>query len=367
MGWLSGWSNRVKITIDSGDISAALADFPILIYLSASSGIDSEDITFVFDEVGANSKKIAVTKDDGTTECYVEIDTWDAGNEKGWLWSKIPTISHTIDTDIYLYFDNSHADNDTYVGDTNSTTAENVWDANFLMVQHMKDATTSTILDSTSNDNDATKYAANEPIEETGKIGNSQLFDGVNDYGKITNVVVASPSELTISGWIKKGTGGTTYETALHQGTIYSIGSSSYWLGVDLNNDICATIGANVIGIGWNKGLTTTEAIVGQWYFVAAVWDGSVVKVYLDGVYADTQYDLVSYNNGITPTRFGSSIDATGNYKFGGSIDEVRISDVKRSDAWVKASYETGDDDLLTYGNEEKFSGVSAWLTMPTN
>jgi len=44
-GWLTGWDQRVKITIDSGDITANLTNFPVLIYLSASSGINSEDIT----------------------------------------------------------------------------------------------------------------------------------------------------------------------------------------------------------------------------------------------------------------------------------------------------------------------------------
>jgi len=356
MAWLQDWKKRIKITVDNTNIDSNLTHFPIQIFLGTSVGQTPSDVSCVFDELTSddNRKKIAVTKADGETQLYVEIEQWDDANEKAVLHCGITgdTLSGSADTDYYLYYDSAHVDNDSYVGDTNDVVSESVWDSNFKGVWHMADgASTSAIYDSTSNDNDATKKAANEPIEETGKIGNSQLFDGVNDYGKITNVVIASPSELTISGWIKKGSGGTTYETAFHQGTIYSIGSSSYWFGVCVSNYLTATIGANT-GAGWAAGKTTTIATVGQWYFIAAVWNGSVVKVYLDGAY-NKQYNLASYNNGITPTRFGSSIDATGNYKFGGSVDEVRISDTARSDDWIKANYYSQEDDLLTFGSEE--------------
>ena len=63
-GWLTGWDKRIKITIDQTDIDADLTNFPILVYLSSSSGRFSDDVTAVFTEVGANSKKIAVTTSD---------------------------------------------------------------------------------------------------------------------------------------------------------------------------------------------------------------------------------------------------------------------------------------------------------------
>ena len=68
--WLGGWDNRVKITIDSDDILSTLSDFPVLIYLSNSSGIFDEDVSFVFDKLQSdiNRKKIAVTQSDGITQ-----------------------------------------------------------------------------------------------------------------------------------------------------------------------------------------------------------------------------------------------------------------------------------------------------------
>ena len=78
--WLAGWSHRVEIAIDSDKIDESLVDFPVLLYLSTSSGLGSTDVSFIFDELGGNRKKVAVTTSDGTTQCYVEIEKWDSVN-----------------------------------------------------------------------------------------------------------------------------------------------------------------------------------------------------------------------------------------------------------------------------------------------
>lgn len=117
--WLDTWAKRIKITLDHNDIDADLVWFPILVHLSASSGPYNRDVTCVFDEVGANSKKIAITKGDGTTQLYVEIDHWDYENRKAWLWVSREgwVISATINTDLFLYYDNAQPDNTSFVGD----------------------------------------------------------------------------------------------------------------------------------------------------------------------------------------------------------------------------------------------------------
>ena len=208
-GWLTDWNKRIKITTDQTDIDADLTDFPILVYLSSSSGRNSDDVTAVFTEVGANSKKIAVTTSDGTTQCYVEIEKWDytgtPSTSKAWLWVKAPSVSGTVDTDFYLYYDNDQADNTTYVGAPNSTPAENVWDTNSKLVTHMRDdPDNSHIRDSTSNNNDGTKKAAGEPaVTTSGKIDDAQDFDGVDDYVQSSNnVSITGNSSRTTECWI---------------------------------------------------------------------------------------------------------------------------------------------------------------------
>ena len=140
-GWLTGWAKRIKSTIDSTDIDSDLTHFPVLVHLSSSAGYNNVDVTAIFSELGSNSKKIAVTKDDGTTQMYVEVEEWNytgtPSTSEAWLWvSKSDwTISSTANTDFYIYYDNNKADNTTYVGDPNSTPAENVcFGGNFGLV-----------------------------------------------------------------------------------------------------------------------------------------------------------------------------------------------------------------------------------------
>ena len=175
--WLNGWSHRVEITIDSDKIDATLADFPVLLYLSTSSGIDPDDVSFVFDELGAEKLKLAVTTSDGTTQCYVEIEKWDSVSRQAWLWVKVPNIASGADTTLYLYYDPTQPDNTTWVGETGTTPAQNVWDS-----------PTQAILDSTSHANNGAKKGANEPQQVDGQIGKAQDYDGIDDLVTLPDI-----------------------------------------------------------------------------------------------------------------------------------------------------------------------------------
>ena len=132
-----------------------------------------------------------------------------------------------------------------------------------------------------------------------------------------------------------KKTGGSTYECVLHHGNGTSIGASSYWFGVDNSDHLCATIGSSIVG--WDAGNTTTVVTYNEWYNLVASWDGSIVTVYINGIY-NKQYNLETYTNLTTSTRIGSSGDATG-YQFGGEVGEVWIYNKSLSSTEVLQNY----------------------------
>ena len=173
--------------------------------------------------------------------------------------------------------------------------------------------------------------------------GGSIDFDGSNDYATITDVIIASPTSLTVGGWFNRNGDGANYETVLHHSTNTSIGGSSYWFGLQADtNNICGTIGANVSGIGWAAGLTNVVANVGVWHHVITTWDGSNVRTYVDGVLKKT-YALSSYTNLTTPTRIGASGDGDG-YVMNASIANVFIS---------KNKHFTADEVLQNYNAQK--------------
>lgn len=182
---------------------------------------------------------------------------------------------------------------------------------------------TALVTDYSGDENHGTIETATSPTWiASGINGGAYDFDGSNDYIIIDNDFVSSPTSLTISSWFKKNGDGDNYECVLHKSSNTSIGASSFWLGLDDTDKLTATIGANT-GVGWAAGQTSIVANTGEWYHLAASWDGSVVKVYINGEY-NKQYSLSSYTDLSTPTRVGASSDGA-NYQFNGTVDEVRI------------------------------------------
>lgn len=364
-GWLSGWSKRVKITIDSNDIVSPLSNFPILIYLSNSSGRNGDDLSFIFDELqsDADRKKIAVTTSDGTTQCYVEIEKWDSVNRQAWLWVKAPSISDTSDTYLYLYYDADHAENTDYVGDVGSAAAEKVWSNNYSGVWHLGESVggAGAIKDSTSHSNDGTDNG-NPTLGETGKIGNAIRFDGVDDCVVIPDDASLRLSDgLTIEAWINVDVWGNWKDIVFKGGG--SASNTDYQFALV---DSGLAWDGTLFGF-WRTRYFSTSTDTGVWIYVAVTHDTVTVKCYRDGVEISSQLDIgyiyeSAYQLGIS--REGA---ADRGY-LDGVIDEVRISNVTRSAAWIKASYESERDDLVDYGMEEVSlpSGYSVNLTLDT-
>ena len=151
--------------------------------------------------------------------------------------------------------------------------------------------------------------------------GGSIDFDGADDYGIISDVIVSSPTALSIGGWFKRNGNGSNFEMVLHHGENTSVGLSRYFFGLSDTDKITATIGANVVG--WATGQTTTTAGVGTWYFVTATWDGTTVRIYINGDFIK-QYSLASYSSLTTPTRIGNSGSGVG-YQMNAAISDVFI------------------------------------------
>jgi len=365
-GWLSGWDKRVKITIDHNDIDSDLSDFPILIHISASSGRGPDDVTFVFDELDAgggqgsypNRKRIAVTKSDGTTQLFVEIERWDdgaSGNEKAWLWVKVSgtnSISSSADTDLYLYYDNSQSDNTVYVGDAGGRTE--VWDSSFKGVWHLGETTggSGAIKDSTSNNNDGTD-SGSPTLGATGQIDSAIDFDGSDDYVSVPHSgSLDITGDMTLELWLK-------YDTSSDWDYFVGKGSDgaadvNYCLQWDWSGPAYRFDYTDSSGV-WGGGPASSSLTVDTWYHMAVTYISSTrqYSFYLSGsadggATGSVVMDTTSYGLGIASDGVGNTA-----YCFDGAIDEVRLSNTARSAAWIKATHESGRDDLLDFGSEE--------------
>jgi len=358
MAWLAGWGKRVEVLLDHNDIDAAQSDFPHLIEISTSAGYNNKDITFVFDELqnNANRKKIAVTTSDGVTQCYVEIEHWNHAGELAWLWVKVPDVDPDVDTELWLYYDGTHVDNDAYVGDPNDAVVHNVWDVYHKFVSHMRDdPDTSHIRDSTENANDGTKFAADEPIETDGKIGKSQDFDGVEDYVNVPHDDSLNVEKnFTISVWIYPKTGATVDSASI----VSKKDTGGEYEGYSLRFPSAITenkleVHLNHIAERWID--STGTLTVNSWQYVSWTYNGTISVIYFNGSEDSTNTMTPSTSTVESQLEIGRSTWDINQY-FEGIIDEVRISNIVRTPSWIKASYESGRDHLNDFGEEETYT-----------
>lgn len=139
--WVTGFRKRFPFTVAASCIDADLVDFPVLLTISASAGISNDDLTEIFDDLvdDGGKAKLAVTTEDGLVQCEVELERYDDGNEEAFLWVRVPAISSSVDTQLYLYFDPDVPDNWRKIHIQDSAGAERVWDDNYMFVSHMVD------------------------------------------------------------------------------------------------------------------------------------------------------------------------------------------------------------------------------------
>jgi len=334
----------VAITIDKDEVDAALSDFAVLLDAScfvtnAPNMLDSDETDDCAQNGGGDLRFSSTepTAADGTgaTQIACEIVSFvthaTPASATAEIWVPIASLSSVADTIIYCAWHTSGTSSQPAFSATYG--AENVWDSNYKMIQHMADATTSTIVDSTSNDNDGTKTAAGEPVGTTdGQIGSAQVFDGTDDYiGLGLNSFNTLNNNYTISGWIKV--------SAAHAGALFGTSGGRTTLRIHSNGKILYHYYPNA-----NFDIYSTDNIaLNDWVYIAVTKSSTVgVVLYMDGSSNGGNGDATATN-----VPYGGDIGSLGGtfyfnaqyYPFNGGGDEVRISNSVRSSDWIAAEY----------------------------
>lgn len=360
--WLGTWAHRVEITVSNTNIDSDVTHFPLLLTLGTSVGTGNDDISFIFDELinDANRKKIAITKSDGTTQVYCEIEKWDDANEDAWLWvaKSDLTLTAASTTTLYLYYDSAKAENTTYVEDGNTATAENVWDSNYVMVQHLNesdiDGGIGDIKDSSTEDNDGTTSGMDGSDDVSAKIGIGFDFDGIDDYIECgTGGDLGTENGYTINLWYNPNV-----DTDNWNGIIMRIDDYNFYvLRVNGEDEIRHGFFDNADNA--HEDDTSYDFVPGNWYMITSIYDYSAgtLKIYINGT------ENSSNTPGIFTRRYNSEkIVNIGRYSSGtaytinAKLDEIRTAITARTADWVKAIYYSEIDGLINWGSEESLA-----------
>src|SRR3990167_3483110 len=185
-----------------------------------------------------------------------------------------------------------------------------------------------------------------------GKFGNGGAFDGTNDYATIADSDTLSPTNKSLSAWVKFGALGTN--------DIIVYKSSEYGLSYGFTDAGCTASRFNFAfyGGGWYCANSTTAPSTGVWYHVQGTYDGTNIRLYINGALEATTTVNAPSNNA-TAFDIGSySVDAT-TYAFNGTVDEVRLYNRALSPAEVSQLYNFAPGPV-GYWNLNEGSGTAA-------
>jgi len=194
--------------------------------------------------------------------------------------------------------------------------------------------TSTTAYDTSENSNDGTLTSG--PTWVRGKIGSALDFDGDDDYVDCGNDNSFGITNGTLSLWFKVSSLVGTHDTLFWKGLNASWNGMHYAFKLS-SGDIQGVIADEVTYQNPVLGAYTLD----KWHHAVMSWDGSYIRLYLDGVakipVAQTVTPLLTVPENI---RIGKN---NGNsYPFDGEIDQVQIYDYARTPAQIAWDYDKG-------------------------
>jgi RHS repeat-associated protein len=337
----SGYSYQRSIVIDHTKVpNADQADFPFLFdttdpslattanggHVSSSSGYD---IFFSTDPAGL-------------TKLDHELEQYNPATGQVIAWVRVPTLSHTSDTVLYVFYGNSSVT-------TSQQNPNGVWDSNYAAVYHLANVGTTVAADSTANGNTATLSSV---ATASGEIGGAGSFNGVSSYMQIPSADFLSypTSGSTTTGfstsfgiWFKTASAGVILGQT--DGTMPG-GSPGTWQPA-LYLDTAGLLRASIFSHGSTASQIVTAMAYNDnnWHFAVDTYTNGTEELYVDGQFAGSQqvaelgYNPVySYFLGTGETANWSA--ANGSWlNFNGGLEEVKVSNIARSGDWVQAEY----------------------------
>lgn len=155
--------------------------------------------------------------------------------------------------------------------------------------------------------------------------GSCLFFNGTNNYISIphSNSLV-NDSAITLEAWFLPGSfGSNTWENVILGKDGWAQGPQGYTLRCGGNGALSFNFGT---GSNWQEVLVPNVLQTQAWYHVAATFDGSTMRLYLNGVeIGTTNYSgtISSGNYDLNIARIPYAI--TGPRHFNGEVDEVRV------------------------------------------
>ena len=379
--WLSGWGERIPVTINAGQVSSTLEHFPVYVDLAdMPAGF--------FSAVASDGADIRVTSSDGTTELPYELVSISTAGSSGQLHFRAPVITDDGDSHFYIYYDNPSA---SAYSATSTYGSQNVWTNGYVAVWHLEedasgDGNSNVYLDSTGNGFHCDDFVTS--TIKTTRLGLAQDFDGANDYircvGTGSDPKFDFAGDFSASAWFRphSSTSNTRIFDNRGRGGPGPGGAEGFYLKVQnqlggnwgFNDTDIEDTDGDMMAISSSNGL---DYPYDAWYHVVSAWDSvnQIWNVYVNGGLDVSRTTLSNTVDG-TIDVVASSIDFSigGDIanvgvvslppaqEINGEIDEVRVMNrlVTSGWAWTEHNNQTNPGTFYTVGAVQTPTTASA-------
>lgn len=330
----SDWQYCKKIVIDHTKVPNSLVNFPVLF----------DNTSADFAEAQADGDDFMFLDSSNNTQFHHEIESFASNRLIAWV--NVTYVSSVSDTVVWLYYGNA--------GCSNQQQVTSVW-SKYKIVQHLKDLTTSTTNDSTSNNYDGVKKAANNPVEAAGKIWKSEDFDNVDDSINVSSTVHGTGAK-TITFWLYSE---VDTDTQVFFGTGTGISSADNGWGARTNDGTTMVVW---LGNGGTSGYfldTASTLRHGCWQYWSIVYNGANLTTWYNGTGAVV--DTTKSGSETAPDKnlcMGRSNNPSYYYVMNGNLDELRVMNGTRNVSWFGAEYNN-------QGSPSTFLSVGAEVNNP--
>ncbi len=336
----SSFPFQMDLTLSGYTGSSTLTDFPVLVSLSTSISGFSYNGFLDSDGDGVRTGGDLRFFASSGQELAYEIADWNTSGTSE-IWVKVPSISGTTTVITAAWGKTGTETTPDYA------TNDPVWNNDFQGVWHFG-ATSTTFPDSSPNGNHATKNSVGET--NAGQVGKAATFSG-SEFADVAYSELVNTDKFTITIWAKRGSG--TGHAAPYSARDISNNNKKGYILYSQNNTFQFWTGN-----GANAYITSpasTSHNLNTWYQIAVTYDGTTKKIWLNGAGGATNNANPNFlNNSLYSLRIGAGANenATGQYFWNGSLDEMRYSSVNRSADWIKAEYDNqkSSQSLVSYG-----------------
>lgn len=201
--------------------------------------------------------------------------------------------------------------------------------------------TQTTITDRSGQGNHGYFYGgATSSAKTIGKLGQALTFNGTSNYVNAGNTASLSVSgNITVALWAKWTASGDYFVALSKNDSGNNRNGYAFWTDAVLDQQMVFQI-AN--GTGNREVFSGGAPNDGRWHHFVGTWDGTTMRMYMDGVEGDNAPYTNTLVSSEYPLHIGRNAPPTGAEYFPGSLDDVRVYNRALSATEVKQLYNLG-------------------------